>query len=183
MFSEALVPQLVYKADNKVLANIFSVIAGVVLVSVLAQVAVPLPWTPVPITGQTFAVAFVALLWGAKRAGAIMSLYILLGSLGAPVFAKAGSGLILGPTLGYIAGMWLAALVVGTLADRGFTNTFGKALVAAYMGSALIFSCGVIGLSFFMPSDTLLMAGVIPFLLGDLIKNVLAASLATRLTV
>ena len=183
MFSEALVPQLVYKADNKALANIFSVIAGVVLVSVLAQVAVPLPWTPVPITGQTFAVAFVALLWGAKRAGAIMSLYILLGSLGAPVFAKAGSGLILGPTLGYIAGMWLAALVVGTLADRGFTNTFGKALVAAYMGSALIFSCGVIGLSFFMPSDTLLMAGVIPFILGDLIKNVLAASLATRLTV
>ena len=182
MYSEALVPQLVSKADNRTLANIFSVIAGVVLISVLAQVAIPLPWTPVPITGQTFAVAFVALLWGAKRAGSIMGLYILLGSMGAPVFAKAASGVILGPTIGYLVGMWLAAFVVGTLADRGFTTSFGKALVAAYMGSALIFSCGVIGLSFFMPSETLLMAGVVPFLLGDLIKNVLAAGLATKLS-
>ena len=182
MLSEAYVPQLISKSEKKALVNALSILSGVLLISVLAQIAIPLPWTPVPITGQTFAVAFVALLWGAKRSGIIMSLYLGLGAAGVPVFAMGSAGLVMGPTLGYLIGMWLASLVVGTLADRGFTNSFGKALVAAYMGSALIFSCGVMGLSFFVPSEALLMGGVVPFLMGDLIKNLLAAGLSTRLS-
>lgn len=182
MYSEAVVPQLISKTNNKSIANLLSVLSGVLLISVLAQVIIPLSWTPVPITGQTFAVAFVALLWGSKRGGAIMSLYLAIGGLGAPVFAAGGSGLVFGPTLGYLVGMWLAAIVVGALADRGFTKSFGRALLAAYMGSALIFSCGVLGLSFFLPVESLVMAGVVPFLLGDLIKNLLAAGMVTRLT-
>lgn len=182
MYSEAFIPQLISKTEKKILIDALSIIGGVLLISVLAQVAIPLPWTPVPITGQTFAVAFVSLLWGAKRSGMIMSLYLGLGAAGVPVFAMGGAGLVVGPTLGYLVGMWLASLIVGTLADRGFADSFGKALVAAYMGSAMIFSCGVIGLSFFMPSEALLVGGVLPFLAGDFIKNILAASLATKAT-
>lgn len=168
---------LIAKTENKALANLLSIVAGVALIALLAQIAIPLPWTPVPITGQTFGVTLVALTWGWKRSSVVMATYLILGSLGLPFFASVGA---LGASSGYLVGMLLSACAVGYMAETGWTNSFPKALAAAYAGSFLVLGTGVLVLSYFLPSETLLAAGVLPFLAGDLIKNCLAASIATK---
>ncbi len=178
--SEALIPQIISKAERKTLSDFISIIAGVAVLSLLAQIIIPLPWTPVPITGQTFGVTLVALSWGRKRALAVLLLYMALGGFGLPVFAAGKSGLLLGPTLGYLAGMVCSSYVVGYLADKGFTRTFKKSLIAAFCGSALVFLFGLIGLSFFVPFEALMAAGLLPFIPGDIIKNTLAAYLSAK---
>lgn len=179
--SQALIPQVLLHDFHTPLAEVLSVVFGIGLLSALAQVTVHLPWTPVPITGQTFGVALVALSWGRSRAFAALMGYLALGTLGLPVFAAAQSGLMIGPTMGYIFGMVIASLVVGTLADRGFTKSFSKTLIAAFTGSAIIFAFGLLVLSFFVPREMLLASGLLPFLPGDLIKNLIAATISWRI--
>lgn len=179
--SQAIIPQLVRQSSRRGLMDFSLIVGGVLLLSLLAQLTIPLPWTPIPITGQTFGVALISLSWGRTRAFAIVLTYIFLGSAGAPILAHGQSGLILGPSLGYLIGMIAASYFVGTIADRGQTKTFSQALGAAYVGSACTFFCGLIGLSFFIPTKQLFLAGFIPFIPGDLIKNLLAAYLTTRL--
>lgn len=174
---QALIPMILEKSENKILANTLFLTLGVALISVLAQVSIPLPWTPVPITGQTFGVTLIALTWGRRRAVAVVASYLVLGSLGLPIFALGKAGLALGPTSGYLVGMCVAAYWVGFFADRGWTQSFFRAWAAAAIGSAIIFACGVAVLALYLPVDQLLMAGVIPFLPGDLIKTLLACSL------
>lgn len=173
--SKAMVPSYVVKFDNQILANVFAVFAGVLLLSLLSHVAIPLPFTPVPITGQTFAVTLISLLWGMKRATSIVLIYLAVGILGFPVFAFGASGALVGPTAGYLLGMVGSSFVVGKLADMGFAKTFRKALLASYCGSLCVFTFGLLGLSFYAPTESLLYIGVFPFLLGDLIKNILAS--------
>ena len=176
--SNALIPFYVSKFENKALANKFALIAGVALLSALAQIVIPLPWTPVPITGQTFAVTLVSLTWGMKRAVSIVLVYLALGVYGFPVFAMGASGALIGPTVGYLVGMVFSAIVVGKLADLGFSKTFKKALLASYCGSILVFTTGLIVLSYYVPEGSLLYVGLFPFLVGDLIKNTLASMFA-----
>lgn len=176
--SQAFIPTYLSEKQNRVLANGLSLIGGVSLISVLAQLWIPLPFTPVPITGQTFGVALVSLLWGRSRGVATVSTYFLLGASGLPIFAKGASGFVLGPTTGYLVGMLVASYFIGGLADRGWTKSKLKAFFAAYMGSFFVFLFGVIGLSFFLPKDQLFVSGVLPFLPGDLIKTFLASSIA-----
>jgi biotin transport system substrate-specific component len=154
------------------------VTGGVIGLALLAQVSIPLPFTPVPLTGQTFGVYLLALLFGRKRGLATVAAYLAVGAAGAPVFALGQSGLSIGPTMGYLVGMLAAAFVVGGLADKGFNAKFPKAWLAAACGSVCVFTFGLIGLSFFVPTDALLMSGLIPFIPGDLIKTTLAASMA-----
>jgi biotin transport system substrate-specific component len=178
--SQALVPNLLNRFSTKLLGNISAWFLGIILLSALAQVAIPLPWTPVPITGQTFAVAFISLSWGRKQAISILLGYLALGALGFPIFAAGKSGLSLGPTLGYLIGMLAASFVVGGMADKGFSRSFWRAWLAATTGSIFIFSFGLIGLSFFIPKAAILSAGLWPFLPGDILKNILAATLVWR---
>lgn len=178
--SKALVPTLLIKFPDQLKAHVISFLLGLAMLSALAQLKFTLPWTPVPITGQTFGVALLALLWGSRLSLSVFVGYLGIGFLGAPVFAGGASGLLLGPTMGYLAGMLVASWVVGKLSDRGWTENFWRALAACYIGSLIIFSCGVIGLSFFIPAEKILVAGVLPFLPGDLLKNTLAAGLTTR---
>jgi biotin transport system substrate-specific component len=106
--SQALIPQLISRQENKILANILSVFAGLVLMTALAQISIPLPWTPVPITGQTFGVTFLSLIWGRNRGLAVMLTYLTLGITGAPLFALGQAGFSWGPTSGYLIGWsWL----------------------------------------------------------------------------
>jgi biotin transporter BioY len=179
---KAFIPSLLIRRGNLVSENILSVAVGVTLVSLLAQVAVPLAWTPVPITGQTFGVALTALLWGRKRALAIMLSYFSLGAAGLPLFAMAKSGLSFGPTLGYLIGMIFAAYWMGSLADRGWTKTYFRTWLAALSGSAITFIFGLAVLSSFVPSENLLIAGLFPFLPGDLIKTFLVSTIAWSLS-
>lgn len=179
--SKAFIPVTLIKFPNHAKAVVVSIFLGVTMLALLAQIKIILPWTPVPITGQTFGVALLALIWGSRLSLGTFATYLGLGFIGAPVFAGGASGLIIGPTFGYLVGMLVASWLVGKLSDRGWSESFPKALIACYMGSLIIFSCGVIGLSFFVPVKALLISGVLPFLPGDLIKNILAAWTVRRL--
>lgn len=180
--SKAIVPQTLIQYPHKILGNVLSIIVGVGMLSLLAQLKISLPWTPVPITGQTFGVALLALLWGSRLSFATFMSYLAIGFLGAPVFAGGLTGLLIGPTFGYLLGMLLSSFVVGKFSDMGWSKSFPKALGAAYVGSVIIFSCGVLGLAFFLPADKLFFAGIAPFLLGDLIKNLLAAYSVSKIS-
>ncbi|MBO9665604.1 MAG: biotin transporter BioY [Bdellovibrio sp.] len=174
--SQALLPQALSKLiTNSTFAYAAAFISGSALLALTAQLSIPLPFTPVPITGQTFGVALLALLWGRKRAAGAFALYLAEGAVGLPVFSQGKAFLTVGPTMGYLVGMLLATWIVGTLADRGYAKSFKGALLSAYAGSAIIFLCGTLGLSFFVPKEQVLIMGVFPFLIGDLVKNALAA--------
>lgn len=166
------------KAESLWLLDVLSVALGVLLVSALAQVRIFLPWTPVPITGQTFGVALMALSWGRKRGLAVMITYISAGALGLPVFATAASATLMAPSLGYLLGMCVAAYWMGLMADLGWTKSFFKTWLVAASGSLIIYACGVLVLSQFVPSNQLLALGVFPFLIGDFLKTLAASALA-----
>lgn len=176
--SQAVFPRALRSKADRVGAHVALWALGTLLMCALARITIPLPWSPVPITGQTFGVALLALTLGARLALPVLLTYVGLGLAGAPVFALGASGLRLA-TAGYLVGMVLAAFVVGRLADRGWTRSFGRALAAAYVGSGLVFACGLAVLSRFVPAEALLSAGLFPFLIGDFVKNVTAASLAS----
>ena len=176
MASQALVPSYLSAKNFGRTGAWTAAAAGLVLLSLLAQIKIALPFTPVPITGQTFGVALIALLWGRRLGTAIVASYLAIGFAGLPVFANAA----MGPTVGYLIGMVISAWIVGGLTDRGWVaRGFLRAWAAALLGSIAIFACGVAVLSLFLPAHQLLMAGVLPFLPGDFIKTALAAAIAT----
>ncbi|MFI0259935.1 biotin transporter BioY [Streptomyces sp. NPDC017056] len=151
------------------------VAGGAALTGIAAQIAVPVPGSPVPVTGQTFAALLVGASLGAGRGFLSLALYALLGMAGLPWFANGASGAG-GATFGYVLGMLLAATVVGALArrggDRGALRTAGT--MAA--GTALIYAVGVpvLALSTGMSFGQAVAAGVVPFLIGDALKAALA---------
>ncbi|HWU44349.1 MAG TPA: biotin transporter BioY [Bdellovibrio sp.] len=176
--AQAFMSSFALRKGNSVLLNALIVISGAMLLSVLAQLSVKLPFTPVPVTGQTFGVALLSLVWGRDRGVASVLLYLSAGFAGLPVFALGKSGLMWGPTFGYLIGMLLASYYIGSQADRGRAQNFSEALRAVYVGSLLTFICGLFVLSFFIPTHGLLLAGLWPFLAGDCLKNILASGLA-----
>jgi biotin transport system substrate-specific component len=178
--SQAYVAKWVHARGEKLTLQLMSVLSGAVLLTLLAQLYIRLPFTPIPITGQTFGVALISLLWGRKLGLATVMLYLTMGGLGLPVFALARAGLS-GPTLGYLIGMLVASIVVGSLADRGWTRSYFKALAAAFIGSGIIYAFGVLFLAQFVGYRHVIPMGVLPFLPGDFLKNLLAALIAHKL--
>lgn len=153
------------------------VVAGAGLTALLAQVQIPM--YPVPMTLQTFAVLLIAAAMGPWRALSSMGIYIAMGAAGIPVFAGAKVlGQVL-PTAGYLFGFAIAAVVVGLLANRGLVRKPAPVLFSFVVGSAVIYLFGagwlVVGLG--MSTQQALLAGVVPFLLGDAVKAALAAAL------
>lgn len=162
------------------LRDLTLIVLGSLLVAILAQVKIPLPFTPVPLTGQTFAVLLVAAALGSKRGAVSMALYIVLGAFGLPVFAggTAGMAYLSGATLGYLIGFVLAAYVIGLLAERGLERSVRTSILPFLVGTAIIYVCGVTWLAIVLGSfNKALAAGFIPFVIGDIIKLV-AATLA-----
>jgi len=166
-------------ADRR-LARLFDlgmIVAGSAVVGLAAQWEVRLPLTPVPITGQPFAVLLVGALLGARRGALAMVTYLMEGVLGLPVFAGGAAGVanLLGPTGGYLLGFVPAAFVTGFLAERGWDRHVLTTWAAMALGSTMIFLCGVPWLAGFIGWEAALPAGLYPFLVGDVIKQVLAA--------
>lgn len=164
------------------------------ITGLMAQIVIPLPWTPVPITVQTFAVLLAGILLGRYWGGVSMMIYLAIGLLGVPWFAGAngGFGIITGANGGFLIGFVLAALFVGYFADkyvnaRSFMPMLTLLLFANFF---LIYIPGLIGLSAWIyivkgsaPGIwTLLAMGLLPFLVGDIIKIGGAAALAKALT-
>jgi biotin transport system substrate-specific component len=145
-----------------------------VAIALSSRLAVPLPFTPVPITAQTFVVLLGAAALGVRRAGFGAALYLVLGLAGTPWFAVTG-----GATLGYILGFVLAAMVVGRLAARGADRSLAGTVGMMVAGNLVIYACGVSFLAFYLgvgPGRALAL-GAVPFLLGDLVKVLGAAVL------
>jgi len=143
-----------------------------------AYLSINLPFSLVPITGQTFGVLLVAMALGRMRGTAVVLAYLAEGAAGLPVFAggKAGVAALMGPTGGYLLGFLAAAWIVGLLADRGWDRGYVKSILAMTLGTAVIFLCGLTQLALFVPGETLLPMGLYPFLPGAVIK-IAAASL------
>lgn len=160
------------------LRDVTLIVLGMLLVAALAQVKIPLPFTPVPLTGQTFAVLLVGAALGSRRGAASMALYIVLGALGLPIFAGGESGLayLSGATLGYLIGFVLAAYVIGLLAERGLERSVRTSIVPFLVGTVIIYTCGVAWLAVVLGSfSKAVTAGLLPFLIGDTIKLVAAS--------
>ncbi|MDW8060714.1 MAG: biotin transporter BioY [Thermomicrobium sp.] len=152
------------------------VVAGSFLTALAARIAIPLPFSPVPITGQTFAVLLVGAALGSRRGAASMALYVAEGLAGLPVFAggAAGPGVLLGPTGGYLVGFIAAAFVTGWLAERGLDRRPVTTALAMALGNLVIYLFGVSWLSVFVGVAKAPLLGMVPFLPGDLLKIVLA---------
>ncbi|RJK94814.1 biotin transporter BioY [Vallicoccus soli] len=154
------------------------VAAAAGLTGLAAQVAIPLPFTPVPLTMQTFAVLVTAAALGWARGLASMALYALLGMAGVPWFAEGASG-VGGPTFGYVVGFVLAAGVVGAVARRGATRTAAGTALAMVAGTLAVYAVGVPWLAATTPLDLAGAAydGAVVFLAGDAVKALAAAGL------
>ena len=155
------------------------VVSGALLVAVLAQIEIPLPFTPVPITGQTFGVLLVGAVLGSKRGAASLAFYLVMGVIGLPFFAGGAHGLsiLTGATGGYLIGFVLAAYSIGLLAERGLERSARTSLIPFLIGTLIIYSCGITWLAVVLGSfSKAIAAGLIPFLIGDAIK-LIAASL------
>ena len=158
--------------------SIALVVGGAVFVGLTAQVSIPLWFTPVPLSLQTFSVLLVGAALGSRRGLASMALYLLVGMAGVPWFAEGKSGWQLA-TIGYVVGFVAAAWLVGLLAERGADRKPLRAAGMMVAGNLVIYVFGVTGLVM-MTSMTPAVAvakGVVPFLLGDAIKIIFAAAL------
>lgn len=169
----------IFPRANTLVRDLCLVTAGSLLMALLAQVRIPLGFTPVPLTGQTLGVLLVGALLGARRGAAALALYIAEGLLGLPFFAGGGSGwtYLLGPTGGYLLGFVAAASVVGWLAERGLERKLRTALLPFAAGTMVIYLCGAGWLALLMGMQKAFALGVLPFLFGDVLKALFAALL------
>lgn len=159
------------------LRDVALVIGFACLTALCAQISF---WIgPVPVSGQTFAVLLCGALLGSKRGALSQLSYLAIGATGIPFwFALGGApgiARLMGPTGGYLFGFVAAAFVVGWLAERGWDRRVWTAIVAMIAGSVVIYLFGLSWLSLYIPKDKLLQAGLYPFVIGDLLKIVLAA--------
>jgi biotin transport system substrate-specific component len=184
-----LVPIRVGERLSSRARHIALVVAGALLIALSANLSIPVPGSPIPVTGQTFAVLLVGGGLGYKRGMLAALLYLVLG-LFLPVYADHHSGvatiatvqsgrLVLGASGGYLLGFVLASALVGRLAELGWDRKIGGALGAMFLGNALIY---VIGLPWLMAATQQGAAwtvanGLTPFLVGDALKLILAAGL------
>jgi len=159
---------------GKLFMSLVLVAAGIGILAVSARIQVP--FYPVPVTMQTLAVMVIAMAYGSKLGSATLFSYLLAGFLGAPVFAGgAGFAYMAGPTGGYLAGFLTAGVVLGALADRGWTRNWQTTAAAMVVGTAIIYSLGITWLSQLIGFDKAIQFGLIPFIYGDILKLVIAA--------
>jgi biotin transport system substrate-specific component len=163
---------------GRLVRDVALVVGTAVFVGIAAQVSVPIPGTPVPVSGQTFAVLLSGAALGLGRDAAAMLLYALAGMVGVPWFADGASGWHMA-SFGYIIGFVLAGAVVGALAARGGDRSPLRTVGTMALGLVVIYAAGVPWLMAWTHSDLgkALSMGVRPFLIGDAIKIALAAGL------
>ncbi len=157
------------------------VVAGAGLVAVAAQIEIMLGFTPVPISGQTFAVLLVGASYGPVLGASSLLLYFFVGLLGAPVYSGGDGGweIVKGATGGYLVGFIVAALLTGWLAQRQWDRRFNSAVAAMLTGSVVIYAFGLPWLAHTvnLGLQETLEAGLYPFVVGDLLKLYLAGML------
>jgi biotin transport system substrate-specific component len=174
----------------RVLADLFSrtrardaalVVAAALLTALCAQISIPIPGDPVPITGQTFAVLLTGAALGANRGALGQLLYVALGLVGLPFYADGDSGwtVVSGATGGYLIAFPIAAYVVGKLAELRMDRNPVKAVVPFTVGSLIVFAIGVpwLAVSADLSLARAIELGFVPFIPGGIVKALLAAGL------
>ena len=162
------------------LSNAVLVVSGVLGLAVLAQIAIPVPGSPVPVTGQTLGVLILGTAYGSTLGVTTFGLYLLAGIAGAPVFANSGQGLdrIVGATGGYLIGMLVATFVLGQLARFRLDQNFLTALPSMLIGTITTFSFGLVWLHQYTGQswDWTIKAGLTPFIVGEVLKIAIAGT-------
>jgi biotin transport system substrate-specific component len=167
-------------ARSALITDVTLVFLGSAVMAGLAQLSFRLPFTPVPVSGQTLGVMLVGASLGAWRGGAAMLLYLGEGAAGLPVFAEGHSGVLFltdAPTTGFLWGFVVAAAVVGLLAQLGWDRSVGSAIGAMLVGEVVVFAFGISWIAHFLgiSGEEALGLALYPFVLGELLKLAIAA--------
>lgn len=169
---------VVLNDQNTLIRNVLLAVAGSIALWISAKVQIP--FFPVPMTLQTLVVLVIGMAYGWRLGAATIALYLAQGAMGLPVFAgtpEKGIGLayMIGPTGGFLLGFLLAAVAVGYLAERGWDRNIFTTAGAMLVGNALIYVPGLFWLASIIGWDKSIEFGIVPFLLADLFKLILAA--------
>ncbi len=165
---------------STVATKIALVVGGVAFLALMAQIALPVPGSPVPVTGQTLGALLLGSAYGASLGFTTFATYLLVGFLGAPIFASGTHGLsrITGATGGYLVGMLLASLLTGYLAGRKWDQRIATVIPTMLLGDLVIFSAGLFWLHHSLHTTwaTTFKLGFTPFILGEVIKIAIAST-------
>jgi len=175
---------LVDRIRGRAALNLLLIAGASLLIALAAQIAVPLPHSPVPLTMQPLAVLLVGVVLGSWRGAAAAALYLLEGASGLPVFAQGHGGLFwltLGPTAGYLLSYPLAAFVAGWVSERGWGSTVLRSIAGMLAALAIIYAGGWSWLTIAAGgAQRAFVLGIAPFLIADAIKVALGAALLPR---
>ena len=167
---------------GRVAADMLLVIGASALIAIAAQVAIPLPFTPVPLTLQPLAVIFIGAALGSARGASAAALYLLEGYSGLPVFAQGHGGAIwlAGPTAGYLFSYPFAAGLAGFVSERGWGSSTVRAITGMLLALGVIYLGGWSWLAVLTDARTAYAAGVAPFVLADIVKVAIGAALLPK---
>ncbi len=162
---------------HALLYDVVLILAGSAVIALASQLAVYLPISPVPITGQTLAVLLVGAMLGRRRGSLSVLTYLAQGAMGLPVFAAGTAGFahLAGPTGGYLLGFVAAAYIVGLLAEKGWDRYVVSTVLAMVLGTIAIYLAGLAWLSVYVGTDMVLQFGLYPFAAGAVIKIAVAS--------
>ena len=164
------------------IANAIGIFLGSLLIAILAQISIHIPFSPVPITGQTIGVLLIGGILGSRKGLLSVAAYIGEGALGLPVFASGGGiAYLSGPTAGYLYGMTLSAVFISYLANKGYTLTYLKTSMTLLLASVIIFSLGIFYLGSIIGYEKAVQAGLLPFIPSELFKIALAVAILPTL--
>ena len=163
--------------------DVLLVIGATAIIAIAAQIAIPIPYSPVPLTMQPLAVLLVGVTLGSARGAAAAALYLLEGFSGLPVFAQGHGGplWLAGPTAGYLFSYPFAAFIAGWFSQRGWGSTTLRAVFGMLIALAVIYLGGWSWLSALTGAKAAWIAGVRPFILADIVKVAVGASLLPQL--
>jgi len=165
---------------STLLTNSALALGGVAFLSAMAQIALPIPGSPVPVTGQTLGALLIGASYGRALGATTFALYLGIGIAGAPVFSQQGHGLakFVGPTGGYLVGMFLATVILSFLASKKWDKKLPTALLAMLVGQIIIFTFGLFWLQQATGKDWAwtINAGLTPFIFGEALKLAIAAT-------
>lgn len=172
------------KARTSALTEALFVVGGIAFITAMAQIRVPVPGSPVPVTGQTLAVLLIGTTYGARLGFLTFASYLVAGIAGAPVFAPSanaanhGIARLTSATGGYLVGMLVASFVLGYLADRKADQKFTTSYPALLLGNAIIFGFGLTWLhySLNLSWSKTISAGLTPFIFGEILKIAIVAT-------
>lgn len=164
--------------QKNLVAEVASLFLGAILIALSSQIYIPLSFTPVPITLQTFSVLTLSTLMGSRRAPMSVLLYLALSALGFPVLAEGRSGIevMVGATGGYLIGFVLASYFVGLLIEKGWDRSLVKGLFTFGVGQLLIFVPGLLWLGMFVGYESVFEKGFFPFIPGGIVKTLLGVT-------